>query len=93
MKAIVCKYLPATNTKPARVKAMAEGGFSVTVSCHSVPDDPERHAAEALVRKLDWNPVWLIRGGLPDQSNVFATVSGMAGRITGGDTHDIFLVR
>jgi len=65
MKAIVTKYLPATNTKPARIKATAEGGNSVTISYPQDDISQEaayRKAAEALCAKMKW-PGQLFGGG------------------------------
>ena len=53
MIAITVKFLPATNTKGARVKASAGGKRSVTIGYHS-EDDPFQAAAIALIKKLDW---------------------------------------
>ena len=58
MIAITVKYLPATNTKGARVKASTggkRGGLrrSVTIGYHSEVD-PFQAAAIALIKKLDW---------------------------------------
>ena len=53
MIAITVKYLPATNTKGARVKASAGGKRSVTIG-YSSEDDPFQAAAIALIKKLDW---------------------------------------
>jgi len=57
MKAIITKYLPATNTKPARIKASTEGGNSITISYPSDDMSQEaayRKAAEALCAKMNW---------------------------------------
>lgn len=65
MKAIITKYLPATNMKPARIKATAEGGNSVTISYPQDDISQEaayRKAAEALCAKMNW-PGQLFGGG------------------------------
>jgi hypothetical protein len=62
MKAIITKYIPATNTKPSRVKAWTEGGNSVTIGYNSDNDNPFRVAAEKLCAKMQW-PGRLIEGG------------------------------
>lgn len=74
MKTIVCKYLPATSTKPARVKAMAEGVSSVVVTYNSGAHDPWREAAIQLVNRMGWGPVWLSHGVLPCGSHVFIMI-------------------
>lgn len=56
MQAIVTKYLPATNTKGARIKASCEAG-SVTISYpHEAQRGVEAHATamRALAAKLGW---------------------------------------
>lgn len=61
MQAITTKYLPATNTKPSRIKAECEAGsltlpFSV---CDEVGElrgeTPDQRCAYALMRKLGWD--------------------------------------
>ena len=67
MKAIETKRLPCTNTKPARIKATALGGFSVVIS---YPMDAEIEAMAhymavlALVKKynLCWNVSRMVYG-------------------------------
>jgi len=77
MKAIVTKYLPATNTKPSRVKAKAEGVSAITISYNSY-DDPQREAALTLCRKYKWGED-IVGGGLPDQTGeCFVFVGEMA---------------
>jgi hypothetical protein len=53
MQAIVTKYLPATNTKPTRIKAFCERG-SITVSYpHELSGDAcHRYAVKQLVAKF-----------------------------------------
>jgi len=69
MKAILTKYLPATNTRGSRVKATAEG-----VRCITIPypyelsgEDVHRAAAAELCKRHGW-PTELVGGGLPDQT-------------------------
>ena len=56
MKAIQTKYLGATNFKPARIVAKAEGVASVTISYDSEFDEGENHAraAKKLRDKMGW---------------------------------------
>ena len=65
MKAIQTKYLPATNTKPSRVKAFAEGVKPLTISAGD--DNAHAAAAIALAKRMGWTGT-LVSGGLPDQS-------------------------
>jgi hypothetical protein len=57
MKAIVTKYLPASNSKGARIKASDSDGNSITVSypqeCHTELE-ASRTAANALCEKMNW---------------------------------------
>lgn len=74
MQAILVKYLPATNVKPARLKARALAG-SVTIMYHSVPIDysgtTDLYAAIKLCEKLGWTTEDLVEGTLPDGDSVF----------------------
>jgi hypothetical protein len=72
MKAILVRYMPATNTKPSRWKATAEGGHSHTISYGSA-DSQDKGAAQAaveLARKVGWKGE-LIGGGLPNGDHCF----------------------
>jgi len=66
MKAILTKRLPATNTKPARIKAYDSDGNSIVLSVHVFPlDDANEegkhfHTASALASKMGW---WAGRAG------------------------------
>ena len=64
MKAIETKYIPASNTKPSRIKAFTEGGNSLTVSFPMDLDGEGayRYAAELLQQKMKW-PGRLVGGG------------------------------
>lgn len=53
MQAIVTKYLPATNTKPSRIKATcARGSLTVSMSYETGIDGEHDMAARALCRKF-----------------------------------------
>lgn len=73
MKAILTKCLPATNTKPTRIKAYTEGGNQVTLSwstCEDMAKDisggqVHLSAAQALCRKMGWSEN-IIGGGAPN---------------------------
>lgn len=78
MQAIICKFLPATNTKGYRVKAQCAAG-SITIDQPSDKDGQQaaRVAAEALIQKLGWtdengyhDQEWL-GGCLPSGDYVF----------------------
>jgi hypothetical protein len=64
MKAICTRYIPATETQGARVRASAEGVRSITIS-HWSADDSHLEAALALARQYKWHGT-LVRGGAPD---------------------------
>lgn len=70
MQAIHTKYLPASNTKPSRIKATADNSFSVIVSFDHSFDGHLVHfqAVKALVakHKLDWNVDNMCYGGSSD---------------------------
>jgi hypothetical protein len=74
MQAIVTKFIGPTNTKGARIKAVASAG-SVTVSFEYGMSHEERHqvAAKALCAKFGW-PWDHISGSLPDGSDVWVKV-------------------
>ena len=70
MQTIQTKYLPATNYKPARVKATCQGG-SVTISREyalNVDQDYVR-VAKLLKDKMKWTGDMI--GGHTDQGMVF----------------------
>lgn len=80
MIAILTKVLPATNTKPMRVKA-STGGQSCIVSwseCDQDDRDAGRahlYAAQQLCKKMNW-PGQLLGGGTPTgYAFVFADTS------------------
>ncbi len=56
MQAITTRYLGATNTKPARIKATSGSGISVTVSYDYGLTEVKEHAQAviALCKKLNW---------------------------------------
>lgn len=67
-QAIITKFIPATNTRPHRIKAFCNAGSLII----SFPDQPvrvaHRIAAEALREKLGWDdPSYgqMIGGGMP----------------------------
>jgi hypothetical protein len=66
MKAIETKYLPATNTRGARIKATA-GNMSATVPYDYSLGDVELHfeAVKGLVSKhsLEWDISTMVYGG------------------------------
>lgn len=70
-QAVQTKYLPVTNTKPARVKAFAAAG-SVTVSWDDGLNVDGNHtrAAKALCEKFEWSGLYF-GGGLPEGGFAF----------------------
>lgn len=65
MTSVITKYLPATNSKPARVKADAGMGRTATVSFHDAAPEPHRNAAHQLCAKFGWTGT-LQEGGRED---------------------------
>ena len=67
MKAIQTKYLPATNTKEARIKAMIEGGHSIVIKYkhYFFGVYSHRKAATELCKKLAFD-VDIVGGELPN---------------------------
>ena len=59
MKAITVKYIPATDTKPTRLKAFDADGNQITVSRHKWPDldgeELSKKAAIELCIKMKWD--------------------------------------
>lgn len=56
MKTIETRFIPATNTKPARIKAVEPDGISVTLSWDQSIDAEANHRAAQtmLCAKLGW---------------------------------------
>ena len=56
LQSISTRDIPATNTKPARIRATASGGVSMIVSRHCMSDyfNAHAHAARMLADSLDW---------------------------------------
>lgn len=82
-KAIETKWIPATNTKPRRLAAIAEGGnrHMQADSCDDLSAlQQEAWAASTLARRLDWCGVW-IAGYLADGRTVFVNVGRDAGKL------------
>ena len=69
MKAIITKYIPATNTKGSRIKAMAEGVKSLSIPYPHELNAEEGHklAASLLCERMEWNGE-LVSGGMPCQT-------------------------
>jgi hypothetical protein len=71
MKAIIVKYLPATNTKGSRLKASAEGVKSIVRGFdHKYNDGGKAQIAQALCDKYQWKGK-LTSGKLPNGDEVF----------------------
>lgn len=76
MKAIITKYLPATNTKPARVKAQL-GDISIICSREyelNLDKDCERVAQE-LLNSLNIKDVTFVSGELPNGDNCHVLIN------------------
>ena len=60
MKAISTKYLPPTNTKPARLVASDQDGNRVVISYPHEKSSEAAHAtaAKALCTKMHWTGRW-----------------------------------
>ena len=76
-KAILVKYLPFTNHKPARVKAIVHRSLSITVSVseYGSNDEARLAAAKSLAESLSgkgmgWRGKY-IKGTLPNGDTVF----------------------
>lgn len=69
MKAIQTKYMPATNTRGSRIKAIAEGVKPLSIPYPHELSGSAVHAAAAvaLCRRMGWKGT-LVSGGMPDQS-------------------------
>lgn len=69
MQAIITKFLPATDTRPSRVKATAQVG-TLTLAWDHALDVTENHdaVAKALADTYGWLDFGakLVGGGLPD---------------------------
>lgn len=76
MQAIHTKYLGPTNYRPGRIKAIAEGGRSVTIGYDSSGTSEQCHfkAVKALCEKLDWHGT-LQGGDLNSGGYVFVFVN------------------
>ena len=63
MKTIQTKHIPATNHKPARIKAWHEGG-SLTISREAVADevDPHIYAIAKLAQRMEWLDEFVVGG-------------------------------
>lgn len=72
MQAIQVKYLAATNTKGARVKAWSYSGKQVTIIWDNAIHDGRNfaNAAMELLKTLNWQGAW-IGGQLPDNNWAF----------------------
>lgn len=68
LQAILTKVIPATNTKPTRIKASSASGFSVVKTYHNCDGNEaqkHREAAQALADKLQWKNE-MAQGGTKD---------------------------
>jgi len=72
MKVILTKVLPATNTKPTRIAAKAEGVNTLIVPRDDSTANPHLYAAVMLVRRMGWAPIVLAGGGVGNDEYAFA---------------------
>lgn len=82
MKAIVTKYLPATNTLGARIKATAPDNPGLIVPYPYELDGVGAHApaAVALCKKLDWGNGYNLVGGCIGSGYAFVFVDAMTAK-------------
>ena len=83
-KAIVVKYLPWTETKPARYKAFTEGKSCIaSMSDYDDADEAQAAAAIKLGTSLHWSGIY-VKGTLPNGHAVFVVADPFDkyGRIT-----------
>lgn len=61
------KYLGATNSRGARIKATSGSGLTLTISWDYALDVERNHvaAALALAKKLNWHGTW-VGGGMKE---------------------------
>jgi hypothetical protein len=86
MQAIITKYLPATNTKPSRIKASCErGSIVITYPSDLSGDAVHVAAADALVRKFVAEDAILY--GTPTAKNPWNRKRVCGGLPSGGVAH------
>lgn len=73
MEAIQVRYLPATDTKPTRIKAWSYSGKSVTLATTGDNQTVMARAVVDLLVKLGWQGSW-VGGLLPNQDYAFVCV-------------------
>jgi hypothetical protein len=75
MKAITTKYLRATATKYARIKASADGWGAVTIAYPHKLSGEAAHAeaAASLCRRIGWNGT-MVAGDLDGTTTVFVLI-------------------
>lgn len=74
MKAIVTKYIPATNTRGSRIAASDEDGNRISIPYpHELSGEAvHRQAAEALCAKMGWHGRLTSAVSRPDTSSFSA---------------------
>jgi protein involved in temperature-dependent protein secretion len=55
MKAIITKWIPATDTKPTRISASDGDGNKIVIPCTYGDTDPSDEAVKALCAKMEWH--------------------------------------
>jgi hypothetical protein len=76
-QAIETKFLGATNTKGARIKASAWGGSATIAYNYALSTEgAHRAAADALIAKLGWTGTFAQGGNAKGDGYVFVNVKG-----------------
>lgn len=76
-QAIETKYLKATNTKGARIKATAWGGSVIISYDHALTTSgAHKAAADALISKFGWTGTFAQGGNVKGDGYVFVNVEG-----------------
>jgi hypothetical protein len=77
MQSIQVKYLPATNTQPARLKATCEGGSIIEARNNLETSEQALNLAFKLSNKLNWNVKEFAQGSFKncDYFNIIKIIS------------------
>lgn len=80
MQTITTKYLGATNTKQARVRATSTSGISIIVKWNWELDTEDNHneAAIALCNKLGWSGTFYCGAAEKGKGNVYVMADAPA---------------
>ena len=76
-QAIETRYLFATNTKDARIKACAYGAnITIPYDCALDAKDAHKAAADALIAKMGWTGTFAQGGNVTGTGYYFVNVEG-----------------